>query len=79
MTVTDLMSDEFVTDPHAAYGRMREQAPVAQASFLGAAPVWVVTRYDDVRAVLGEPVRFANDPAAVPGSAAADARRAGLD
>ncbi|GEL24330.1 cytochrome P450 [Pseudonocardia sulfidoxydans NBRC 16205] len=75
MTVTDLTTTEFVTDPYTAYGRMREEAPVLRGTFFGGAPVWVVTRYDDVRAVLGDPTHFANDPAAVPGSGAADLKR----
>jgi cytochrome P450 len=36
-------------DPHVRYARLREQSPVQWSDSIGA---WVVTRYDEVRAVL---------------------------
>ncbi|MGD9985199.1 cytochrome P450 family protein [Pseudonocardia sp.] len=75
----DLTTAEFVTDPYTAYGRIREEAPALRGTFFGGAPVWVVTRYDEVRAVLGDSARFANDPGSVPGSGAADLKLAALE
>lgn len=62
----DMTSPELIADPYGGYGRLREQAPVLRASFMGVAPTWMVTRYEDVHAVLGDP-RFVNNPASVPG------------
>ncbi|MBG0816688.1 cytochrome P450 [Planomonospora sp. ID82291] len=63
----DLTDPALLSDPYGGFARMREQAPMVRGAFPGAAaPVWLVTRYDDVRTVLGDP-RFVNDPAHVPG------------
>ena len=62
----DMMAPELVADPYQGYGRLREQAPVLRASFMGAGLTWMVTRYADVHAVLGDP-KFVNNPASVPG------------
>ncbi|NYI07707.1 cytochrome P450 family protein [Allostreptomyces psammosilenae] len=65
--VLDLMSPELLTDPFGGYSRIREQTPVTRASAVpGTDPAWIVTRYDDVKFVLGDP-RFVNNPASVPG------------
>ncbi|MCE3553713.1 cytochrome P450 [Pseudonocardia sp. RS11V-5] len=64
-----LTDPELLADPWNAFGRLREQAPVLRSRFgLGGdeTPLWLVTRYADVRAVLGDP-RFVNDPADVAG------------
>ncbi|GAA1515573.1 cytochrome P450 [Nocardioides humi] len=42
-------------DPPAEYGALREKCPVARAKLADGRPVWLVTRYDDVRAVLTDP------------------------
>ncbi|MFF3070223.1 cytochrome P450 [Kitasatospora sp. NPDC057904] len=47
-------------DPHAFYERMREETPVRRVVFPGGLKVWLVTRYDDARAVLSDP-RFSKD------------------
>jgi len=71
MTVLDapaLTDPELLADPWNAFGRLREQAPVLRSRFgLGGdeTPLWLVTRYADVRAVLADP-RFANDAAHSP-------------
>lgn len=75
----DLTATEFVTDPYTAYGRIREEAPVLRGTFYGGAPIWIVTRYDDVRAVLGDGTRFVNDPASVPGNGTNDVRRVAME
>lgn len=59
----DLFGPDLIADPYGGYGRLREQAPVLAATMMGGPPMWLVTRYADVRTVLTDP-RFANDPAA---------------
>jgi cytochrome P450 len=64
----DLVTPEFVADPRGRYARLREQAPVVRVSLPGlATPVWLVTRYDEVKAALRDP-RFVRDHRNVPGS-----------
>lgn len=53
------LSDEAtIRDPFTAYGRAREQAPVARITAPGFGVMWAVTRHADTRALLGDP-RFA--------------------
>jgi cytochrome P450 len=47
----DLFSDETLTEPYAAYAQLRAQAP---AVYLERHDVWALSRYDDVRAALGD-------------------------
>ncbi len=59
----DLYSPEFRADPYSVFERIREQEPVLQqAGFDGTTPMWFVTRYDDVAAVLLDDERFVRDP-----------------
>lgn len=69
----DLMDREVLRDPAAGYGRIRERAPVVRGSFLGRSPLWVVTRYDEVRELMSDP-RLVNDPGLVPGADAGQTR-----
>ncbi len=62
----DLLSPELMADPYGGFARLREQAPVLTGSMMGGPPMWLVTRYDDVRAVFTDP-RFFNNPGSVPG------------
>lgn len=64
----DLFAPDLIADPFAGYAAMREQAPVLTGSLMGGPPMWLVTRYDDVRRVLADPL-FLNNPASVPGAA----------
>ncbi|MFC6081833.1 cytochrome P450 family protein [Sphaerisporangium aureirubrum] len=65
--VVRLLDPELMRDPFTAYARIRERAPLVQGSFLGQDQLlWLVTRYDDVKTVLGDH-RFVNNPAHVPG------------
>lgn len=77
MTAPALSDPALTADSWAAFGRLREEAPVLRSSFgMGMdAPIWLVTRYADVRAVLGDP-RFVNDPRNAPGTP--DTRMAAL-
>ena len=53
--------DMFVHgDPHAAWRILREEAPVWWHDRPGGEPFWCVTRYDDARAVLGDPYTFSS-------------------
>ncbi|MCV2488220.1 cytochrome P450 [Geodermatophilus sp. YIM 151500] len=50
----------FFADPHELYARLRVEQPVARAVTPVGLPVWLVTRYDDVRQLLTDP-RLAKD------------------
>jgi cytochrome P450 len=45
----------FIADPYGTYARWRQSDPVRRTTTLDGLPVWVVTRYDDVRAALADP------------------------
>lgn len=47
-------------DPIAELGDLRGERPVTRVEHHWGAPAWLVTRYDDVRAVLGDHERFAS-------------------
>jgi cytochrome P450 len=47
----DLLSERFVEDPYPAYARLRHEDPIHWSEAWGA---WVVSRYEDVQAVLRE-------------------------
>src|SRR5262250_3845185 len=59
MTSFNPMDPAFVPDPYPTYHRLRAEDPVHQSP-LG---FWVLTRYDDVSAVLRDP-RFIKEPLA---------------
>ncbi len=60
----DLYSSDFRATTHETYARMRERDPVfRQPGLDGETPIWFVTRYDDVVAVLQDDERFVLDPA----------------
>jgi cytochrome P450 len=46
---------DFLGDPHRVYALLRTQAPVCLAELPGGERLWLVTRYDDVRAALTDP------------------------
>ncbi|MUL40163.1 cytochrome P450 [Streptomonospora sp. PA3] len=60
------MDPALSLDPYTGFGRLREERPVARTRNLDGSAMWILTRHDDVRAVLDDP-RFANDPRSVPG------------
>ncbi|MFE3607340.1 cytochrome P450 family protein [Streptomyces goshikiensis] len=49
------LREQLVDDPHSAYARLREAAPVRWIEGTDGRPAWLVTRYDDVRAALADP------------------------
>ncbi|MEV5572381.1 cytochrome P450 [Spirillospora sp. NPDC052269] len=72
----DLMDADLLRDPFRGYSLLRERSPMVQVAFGGAgSPLWLVTRYEDVRSVLGDR-RFVNSPANVPGLGLKDVREA---
>ncbi len=59
----DLYSHEFRLTTHETYARMREESPVhLQPGLDGETPIWFVTHYDDVVALLTDNERFVLDP-----------------
>ena len=59
----DLYSPEFRATTHETYARMRKETPVhRQPGLDGETPIWFVTRYDDVVALLTDNERFVVDP-----------------
>lgn len=57
-----LHSPAYFQNPYPTWKWLRENDPVHRFLFPGTdVPVWLVTRYDDVRAILEDP-RFSNDP-----------------
>ncbi|HWL33070.1 MAG TPA: cytochrome P450 [Gaiellaceae bacterium] len=59
----DLYSADFRADPHRVFARMRELDPVlVQPGLDGETPIWFLTRYEDVAAVLMDDERFVRDP-----------------
>ena len=58
----DLYSDAFRRNTSETFAAMREQDPIfRQPGLDGTTPIWFVTRYDDVLAVLMEDERFVLD------------------
>ncbi|MEU6947690.1 cytochrome P450 [Streptomyces sp. NPDC046316] len=45
----------LVADPHTTYARLREAGPVHRITGPDGLPVWIVTRYRDVRQLLADP------------------------
>lgn len=50
----DLFGPEFARDPYPGYAWLREHSPVHQLTLPPGIPAWLVTRYDDVRPLLGD-------------------------
>ncbi|MFI2263053.1 cytochrome P450 [Streptomyces tubercidicus] len=59
----NVMDPALITDPFGGYGALREQGPVLRGRFMDDSPVWLVTRFEEVRQVLRDQ-RFLNNPAA---------------
>ena len=58
----DLYSHDFRLTTHETYARMRAESPVhLQPGLDGETPIWFVTRYDDVVALLTDSERFVLD------------------
>ncbi|NYV72815.1 cytochrome P450 [Streptomyces sp. UH6] len=60
-----LYEDDFASDPHAAYRRMREQfGPLVPVDLAPGVPATLVVGYEQARRILGDPMRFPADPRA---------------
>ena len=57
----NLASPQFKADPFGFYARLRATAPVHRVTLPGKRSAWLVTRYDDVVAILKDD-RLAKDP-----------------
>jgi cytochrome P450 len=49
------LDQEFYQDPHALYERLAEEGPVRRVVMPDGRPGWLVTTYDDARAMLADP------------------------
>ncbi|MFF2142957.1 cytochrome P450 [Kitasatospora sp. NPDC058190] len=68
MTPLDPTVKSLIADPYGAYTKLRAEAPVRRIVGPDGLPVWLVTRYPDVRQALADP-RLALDKAhAAPGN-----------
>jgi cytochrome P450 len=74
----NVMDPALLADPVTGYGRLREQGPIVRGRMPDDTPVWLVTRFDDVRELLRDQ-RFVNAPAAVPGHSGEDPRAAAME
>ncbi|MER7016049.1 cytochrome P450 [Saccharopolyspora sp. NPDC000359] len=54
-TEAPVFDADFVHDLHARYAEIRDTTPVQRLVLPDGAPVWVITRYADVRAALTDP------------------------
>ncbi|MEV0646987.1 cytochrome P450 [Phytomonospora sp. NPDC050363] len=61
MTEATLPFQRTGFDPVAAIGELRAERPIVRLDVPIGPATWLVTRYDDVRAVLGDTERFSND------------------
>ncbi|WP_405545906.1 cytochrome P450 [Streptomyces phaeochromogenes] len=71
-TDQDLLADGRLTDgllahPYAVYDRLRDSAPVHRVTGPDGSPAWLVTRYDDVREALANPLLSLDKRHALPG------------
>ena len=49
------LDTEFFQHPHSLYHRLRADAPASPATMWGGLRVWLVTRYDEAKALLNDP------------------------
>ena len=53
--MTTAAMDALLADPHALYARLRASGPAHELTLPDGSPVWLLTRYEDVRAALADP------------------------
>ncbi|MEU9880766.1 cytochrome P450 family protein [Streptomyces phaeochromogenes] len=66
-TDQDLLTDGLLTHPYAVYDRLRDTARVHRVTGPDGSPAWLVTRYDDVREALADPLLSLDKRHALPG------------
>lgn len=60
VTIPNIASPEFKADPYPFYARLRAESPVFRVELPTRQPAWLITRHDDVAAVLKDE-RFVKD------------------
>ncbi|MFD7904807.1 cytochrome P450 [Kitasatospora sp. NPDC059747] len=68
MTSSDLTVKALIADPYAGYAALRAAAPVHRVVGPDGLPVWLVTRYADVRQALADPRLSLDKAHAAPGN-----------
>ncbi|MFD8754809.1 cytochrome P450 [Kitasatospora sp. NPDC059577] len=68
MTAPDLTLATLIADPYGSYTRLRADAPVHRVVGPDGLPVWLVTRYPDVRQALADPRLALDKVHAAPGN-----------
>src|SRR3954454_3762093 len=58
----NIASREFKADPYPFYAQLRAEAPVFRVKLPNKQLAWLITRYDDVSAVLKDDQRFVKNP-----------------
>jgi cytochrome P450 len=53
--INSVFDQDYLHDPHLVYSRLRAEEPVTLTTTPQGVQVWLVTRYDDVRAALTDP------------------------
>ncbi|MGQ4385973.1 cytochrome P450 family protein [Streptomyces sp. SAS_270] len=61
-------ADDLLSDPYNTYRHLRETAPVHRIAGTDGNPAWLVTRYDDVREALADPLLSLDKRHALPGN-----------
>ncbi|MEV4124487.1 cytochrome P450 [Nocardia sp. NPDC049707] len=61
VTAMDLFNDAFRCDPYHEYAQLRAESPIHRVNGPMGLEMWLVTRYEDVRAALNEP-RLSKSP-----------------
>lgn len=61
-------AEGLIDHPYAVYDRLRDTAPVHRVAGTDGNPAWLVTRYDDVREALANPLLSVDKRHALPGS-----------
>ncbi|MFG2849937.1 cytochrome P450 [Streptomyces mirabilis] len=61
-------AEGLIDHPYAVYDRLRDTAPVHRVAGTDGNPAWLVTRYEDVREALANPLLSMNKKHALPGS-----------
>ena len=56
----DLFSPEFKANPYPVYAQLRSEAPIHRVTLPNGMGMWLITRYEDVSAVLRDE-RFVKD------------------
>ncbi|WP_217571124.1 cytochrome P450 [Streptomyces sp. GbtcB7] len=61
-------AEGLIDHPYAVYDRLRDTAPVHRVAGTDGNPAWLVTRYEDVREALANPLLSVDKKHALPGS-----------